>query len=156
MKAPKKLSEAILLALSDLEQIEQNKDYVINMNKWHEPIGDKCHVCFAGSVMVNTKKIKKNDFIFSPSYKVGQFSKIWQRVFYSLNNIRLGQIDEAIASFYNKNLWQVSSPTGENELTYNNIINFGMNENEFMYRENPQLFKDFMIDIAMYLESEGL
>jgi hypothetical protein len=51
---PKRLtskpSALILAALADLEQVENDPRYEVEMGTWHDPNG-KCAVCLAGSVM---------------------------------------------------------------------------------------------------------
>lgn len=52
-KLPKKLSDRILVALHDLELVEADPRYKIDMDTWHKPNG-QCAVCLAGSVMAKT------------------------------------------------------------------------------------------------------
>lgn len=81
MRGPIKLtlpslpSAALLAAVADLEAVERNKKYVIDMGNWHIPINNmshyvdekiaqakpnaKCAVCFAGAVMANAVPIGK-------------------------------------------------------------------------------------------------
>lgn len=48
-------SEALRQALIDLEKVERDSRYVIDMGIWHQPRWDgKCHVCLAGAVMAQT------------------------------------------------------------------------------------------------------
>ena len=58
MKLPNKPSDLIDLAMFDLEQIEKDRRYRVEMSKWHEStvIGGEeiCEVCLAGSVMANS------------------------------------------------------------------------------------------------------
>lgn len=66
-KLPNKLSDLIDLALGDLEAVEQDKRYKVDMNNWHRPNGE-CKVCFAGSVIAHslgarrTREIKPESF----------------------------------------------------------------------------------------------
>ena len=52
------LSKVIEIALVDLEKIERNPKYVIQMSTWFEQFGHSgkgmCYVCFAGCVMAST------------------------------------------------------------------------------------------------------
>lgn len=56
-RLPNKPSELLKLALSDMELVEQDPRYKIDMGFWHMPIKNKCVVCLAGSVMAKTLKI---------------------------------------------------------------------------------------------------
>lgn len=55
-KLPEKPSALIRLALADLEVVEKNPKYAIDMDFWHIVNKDTeiCSVCFAGAVMANT------------------------------------------------------------------------------------------------------
>jgi len=62
--APKKLSDAIELALEDLAIVEKHKDYVVDMGIFHAPeqyLKNICCVCFAGAVMTVTHQIPWED-----------------------------------------------------------------------------------------------
>lgn len=54
MSLPDQPSELLELALNDLEQVENDPSYDINMNDWHYPRDTGCSVCFAGAVMAGT------------------------------------------------------------------------------------------------------
>jgi len=51
MRLPRKPSELIRLALSDLRKCEAAPDIKVNMNYWLVPIPGGCAVCLAGAVM---------------------------------------------------------------------------------------------------------
>src|SRR5262245_50267308 len=48
---PEKRSDLLEVALADLELAEKSPLYSVCMATWHEPVGPKCEVCFAGAVM---------------------------------------------------------------------------------------------------------
>ena len=51
-KLPNKPSELLKVALTDLELVEGDSKYRVDMRNWHTPQYDKtCEVCLAGSVM---------------------------------------------------------------------------------------------------------
>jgi len=58
-------SDLIDLALNDLEAVERNPKYRVEMRAWHEPVGRGknrvCEVCLAGAVMANTLGCKPRD-----------------------------------------------------------------------------------------------
>lgn len=46
--------------MKDLEKVENNPKFKINMNSWyHNKLDGKCHVCAAGAVMAGTLKVPK-------------------------------------------------------------------------------------------------
>ena len=62
-KETNKLSVLLSLALDDLELVEKDSNYKINMNTWHtKPEGKKCEVCLAGSVLAKTLNIPRVEF----------------------------------------------------------------------------------------------
>lgn len=63
---PNKLSKLLTVAMIDLELVEQDSRYKIDMGEWHTPSGSKCEVCFAGSVMAQTLKIPEWVYVDSP------------------------------------------------------------------------------------------
>lgn len=64
MELPNKMSDLLEVALSDLEKCRSDKDYIIDMDNWHNPSGVGCMVCLAGSVMAKTLKNKCTETIF--------------------------------------------------------------------------------------------
>jgi hypothetical protein len=50
LELPNKPSDLIEVALQDLERVEKDPRYVVDMYKWHSPNG-LCKVCLAGAVM---------------------------------------------------------------------------------------------------------
>ena len=58
-RLPDKPSELLILAMEDIERVEADPRYKIDMGSWHEPNG-KCKVCAAGSVMAKTLKLPIN------------------------------------------------------------------------------------------------
>lgn len=51
---PDKPSELILVALADLEAVEKDPAYTVDMAKWHRFEGGTCFVCLAGAVLAKT------------------------------------------------------------------------------------------------------
>jgi hypothetical protein len=70
-KLPDKLSDLIEVAVKDLEAVEQDPHYVVNMDTWHRAeaqefrIGQQvfekepCTVCLAGAVMAKTLEVPR-------------------------------------------------------------------------------------------------
>ena len=53
-KLPDLPSELIRLALADLEKVERQRKYVVDMAVWHSPESKRCVVCLAGSVIAKS------------------------------------------------------------------------------------------------------
>jgi hypothetical protein len=59
---PTLLSELLRLAVWDAIATEQTPGYMLRMNDWHVPISTElCAVCLAGSVMVQTLGVPRNE-----------------------------------------------------------------------------------------------
>lgn len=136
-KLPDLPSELILLALKDLEVIENSDDYEVDMLNWHMFDGDKCLVCLAGAVMVNTL----NHDINTDSYP-DIFNKDTCDKLYALDEFRKGHINIALDS--------MSSAT---EVSYPNIA---YTTNHVQYKDDSVLFKQQMNDMVKLLVSHGL
>src|SRR6478736_6372267 len=95
VKPPKKLSQAIMLALNDLALVEKKPKYKVDMANWHIVDGNTCAVCFAGSVMAQTFGVSPGIYT-SP----GSFNLDWEYIFYALDSIRKGDVVSALANFY--------------------------------------------------------
>ena len=155
-KAPTLLSDAIELALEDLEVVEQSDDYKVEMGEWHTPVGressvnSQCYVCFAGSVMAVTHQMPWGEYVES----IQGVGDDWESVYRALDCIRKGFVQSALnamnhiktvdwlTTFMEKHNFQ------ECEFSYGVVVT--------PYHENPLIFKREMRDIAKALKKEGL
>jgi len=102
---PHVMSELITIALKDLKKAEKTKGYVVDMSDWHSQDelecrtsggGDLirtekvCSVCFAGSVMAFSLKVKKDAHV-----EPNKFGTHNANAFYALNNLREGDVTGA-------------------------------------------------------------
>ncbi len=96
VKLPKKPSALLNLALRDLERVERDKNYEIDMCEWHAPeIHDGkpvCHVCLAGSILVKTLKHKPDK-----EFKFNDYPKA-SNSFFAINAFRKGYVREALGN----------------------------------------------------------
>lgn len=132
MKLPNKPSELIHLAMNDLEAVEKNPLYRVDMEVWHEMFNTKCHVCLAGAVMACT-------LAFDPKKPFFDIDMETNDKLCVLNYLRAGLINSAL------NRLDINIPCGIND--YVEIVD---------YHKNPQQFKQDMYALAMYLELYGL
>lgn len=130
---PKRMSEAIRMAVADLEAVEKLPQYRIDMGAWHEPAPDGlCEVCFAGAVMARTHKLPQHRY--SSGFDIAGWD--WNCVFDALNELRKGGVASAAQSM------GVKIPSFHKmDVT--------------SYDENPEQFKADMLRTASFLEAEG-
>ena len=91
-RPPEKLSSLIRLALDDLAKCEDDDDYVVSMNVWHESSwdGNYCRVCFAGAVMAQTLETPLHAKIFPIHHRR------WYHALRALNFARNGFLRDAL------------------------------------------------------------
>ena len=94
-RLPDKLSEAILVALRDLEACIQDPRYTIDFNSWHQIHLNQfnqqltCSVCLAGSVMA-----KSLDAEYGVSLEPSVFEE--ENMLMALDKVRRGYIEDAL------------------------------------------------------------
>lgn len=156
---PEKLSEAIYMAIRDLHLVEQDiSNYRVSMSDWHSYWGaennmtEKCNVCFAGSVMAKTCETDRTTWT-SPD----DFPYRWRITFEALNQVRTGNIAEALVTFYDEQpyIFEAYGDSYELDEDYDE----GSPSLDFpppaKYEDNKKLFKEQMLDIAAMLEVDG-
>jgi len=137
-KLPEKLSDLIELALADLEKVEKNWRYKVNMSKWHRPIWNKwylpnmCEVCFAGAVMAGTLGVDINENI-----DVRGFNDYIHYRLRALDSLRVGDVEGAL-----EYLRMRQPPVGTIDVT--------------PYEESPLLFRKDLEKIVVYLRKHNL
>lgn len=130
---PDKLSDLIEVALRDLELVENDKRYTVNMDWWHRS-GDTCLVCLAGSVMAKSLDVSPdrtrypNDFDDKTEAKLG-----------ALNWARVGDVDYA--------LHHLDVPSSEHTSFDRPVAD---------YEGDPEQFKADMREIAAVLKEQDL
>ena len=105
-----KLSGLLNLALDDLELVNKDKKYKINMNYWQKKQkGKQCEVCLAGSVLAktfNVPKISLDDL--EGEVKEETMNKLW-----AIDSIREGDLVQAL-----HHLNRILRHTEEEEVIY--------------------------------------
>lgn len=97
---PNKLSELLIVALEDLEQIENDPNYDIDMGEWYKPKvrnnsgRDVCTVCHAGAVMVNSLNLKPS---FRMNLHPDDFTSTITNKLMAINAIRIGRMTQALS-----------------------------------------------------------
>ena len=92
---PDRPSALIRVALEDLARIEKTPGYVVNMRRWHEPLGDgHCAVCFAGGVMATRLGLQPDEDFRTTLGKTMILDPVMRKIF-ALNNLRVGDTSTA-------------------------------------------------------------
>lgn len=145
-----KLSEVILQGVKDLEFVEKNPKYKIDMGVYHDKeysswedkkVSEKCAVCFAGAVIARAGNDPEKEIW--PSY----FDEKTANKLKALDAIRRGDLREALGLMRVKKLPKivqvfVDSYVGDISVT--------------PYERSPAKFKKEMREIAGELKSLGL
>ena len=135
-KAPKKLSTAIKMAITDQLKAEKDKELHINMEFYHRPDYNKavrhCEVCFAGAVMHYRHGLTASMHVLDVSY-----TDDWLRAFKALDQARRGSLCLALACM---------------RLPVKGIKTQPVTP----YEENPVKFRQDMRATVKYLESKNL
>lgn len=135
-KLPNKLSDLLMLALTDLEQVENDPRYKVSMLHWHEPNG-KCSVCLAGSVMARTLRAPLAEPL-APS----DFGSNAQKL-RALDDVRTGRIRFALFQISGK----YSTP---------GIVDYAYLDEEPSYAHDRAEWWLHMQSIVGILQAEGL
>lgn len=155
-KLPNKPSELLLLALADLEVIETDSNYLIDMITWHSPfrpiIGEpyKCAICLAGAVLAKSFKLKRHVIIDNNDLD----TKIGLKL-QSLDAFRMGYL--GIAFHYLGLKRPESIPVVLNDPTYLSTGIILDNRYSFsdMSLNNREEWKLHMLDLIGILQAEG-
>ena len=140
-KLPDRPSELLKLAMTDLELVEKDKRYVIDMNTWHSPYNDKCAVCMAGAVMAKELELP----VHIDSHPV-HFQYDLMRKFNAINYFRTGNFEYAFRSL-------CVPLVGSLPDFYARPCENGI---DYLSRSDREEWKLHMCTIIGILESEGL
>ena len=91
---PDKLSELIELAIHDLQAVEKDRRYVVNMCYWHMPMDGVCEVCLAGAVMAGTLGVSPLSLVDDPC---AEFTESVSRKLLALEAVRKGMVIDALS-----------------------------------------------------------
>lgn len=129
---PDKPSELIRVALQDLEAVENDSRYSVDMDVWHEPdTYTTCYVCLAGSVIAKSLGAPATH-----SQNPDHYPYSVERKLRALDWLRAGFIKEFLEC--------LRCPLPESLPDETDYIYYGEN------------FKEALLDISAILEAEGL
>lgn len=146
---PDKPSELILVALKDLEKLENRRGIVIDMGEWltENVEGGKkvCSVCMAGAVMYNRLGIRPHDDPDSMNLITpGDLSdEATSAKLSALNHFRMGDINVGLVRM---GLSCSSLPAN---------LTDGEELSDLSFEDRPE-WKNHMLDLAGILQAEGL
>lgn len=140
MELPNKASELLRLAINDLELIEKDERYSIDMNTWHiyNNEDNKCAVCLAGSIIAKTL-----NYNILKLFNFSNFSENIHEKLEALNEFKNGNIIWGLARL------NLDYSFMKGELTEPSV-------DLTKYSENPSLFKQQILDLADIFEAEGV
>lgn len=155
---PKKDSALIRLAVHDLELVEKDDKYVVEMGQWHQPTFidnadcfdehdvEFCEVCFAGAVMAKTLKYNLEYQVFPDEVGDGP------------NDDRFAFLDRIRNYYFEANDLGFPDDMYIDDIrkSASSIKDFVDSMNKVKYDKDPDLFKKNMLAIADKLEEEGL
>lgn len=168
---PDTLYETLRLAIKDLELVEQDGDYIIDMSQWHEPdpklprdynynydegrskkdgsaIQWDCKVCLAGSIMAKTFEVHQG-----LSLRCGSFPLPIANKLLAIDSIRKGSIGEALYFFYGADEYnRMLDSDGRSALRRLTASTQVPHE----YEHNKDKFKKDILDIADKLAQYNL
>ena len=169
MELPDTLHETLRLAVKDLELVEQDSDYIVDMTQWHEPdpklprdhnyekgrlnkdaagIQWDCKVCLAGSIMAKTFEVHP-----SLELRCGSFPLPIANKLLAIDSIRKGSIGEALFFFYGadeyKRMLDSDGRSALRQLTASTKV-------PHEYEHNKDKFKKDILEIADKLAQHNL
>lgn len=134
---PRKPSKLITIALDDLIAVEKSEKYKVDMGEYHLPENGTCSVCFAGAVIAQSLGASSLEELV-PS----QFSGKIANKLYALNELRQGNVEDAVAELgYAEKKQQVAAKYDRRVPEYYN---------------DPKQFKKDMRKLARDLAKAGL
>lgn len=130
---PDKPSELLRVAMRDLELVEADPRYKVNMSAWHGKRSDqRCHVCLAGAMLAKSCGFPIHWFwTHAPQSVTTKMSVI--------NFLRMGEVAAALQ------MARFARPVEVAPVT--EII---------PYDKDPEAFKSQLLALAGYLELSGL
>lgn len=137
-KLPGQPSKLIRLAIKDLEAVEGDTRYMVDMRFWHLANYDSCHVCLAGSVMAKTLNIPEYMYWDGYMSTVPGYLRKTVPALHALNYLRIGYLALAFEDLeipFPKTMKPAVSVTN--------------------YATDPVAFKADMLDLARQLEERG-
>lgn len=132
-RLPNKPSQLLRLAMNDLEIIEKDPRYEIDMAEYHyRADGFTCLVCMAGAVMANTMKLDYTKYAHPISFPDETRQKL-----FAINSLRCGDVVEALVILGLK-------------------MKYGLCFKATDYHKDKEAFKFEMEFLIIALQEEGL
>ncbi len=151
-RLPEKLSDLVFVALADLEKVEANEQYIIDMSIWHRPrdfdsdnpsgFETKCIVCLAGSVMSMSLDAELEDEL-----DLDDFEPFEEKRLQALDELRSNMICETVTTVYGFD--KVKDAQAK-------LIEVQYEDDFAEYSEDPERFKAWMRKIGQAFKEYGL
>ena len=143
---PNKLSDLILVALSDLKAVEKVKAYKIDMGKWHALNSSEtaCQVCQAGVVMARSL-----DCPIGSDVTPSDYPRSINRKLIALDSVREGSISDALYLMGIK-VKTVDQSNLVDELDEGKGVSYSS------YDKDPAKYKRYLLQVSKKLKAVGL
>ena len=146
--------EAILQCLEDLEMVEKNPKYEINMDTWHQPVYKSmntckenlayCTVCFGGARLA--RWVDDPTLLTEPEEQAAQYFKIA-----AMDDVRTASLKDAYNNFYETGYLSY-------EYFYDAYPELRkiIDKHYVYYSDNPQKFKKYVKKVAEVLKEKRI
>jgi len=146
VRLPNKLGKMLTKALDDLEWVEKNPKYKVNMGAFAKRKSAKgiCEVCLGGTQLIDGLPSDPISLIDGDSV-LNVVSDSLARKMFALDNLRQGRVGEALAELENPD---------PKEIVYGN--DHALDRDVEDYHTNPRLWKAQMRLLAVELEQANI
>jgi len=143
VRLPNKLGKMLTKALDDLEWVEKNPKYKVNMMEFARKRAHSgvCEVCLGGSQLIGN--LPKGEFVIRPAEHL---SPSTARKLFALDALRKGFVGNAIAEIQSSD---PSMPVAADD----HVLDM---EDVASYHDNPELWKAQMRLLAVKLEQANI
>ena len=157
---PDRPSALLALALADLQRVEKDPLYTVDMSNWHQPVRVPgvpmtCEVCMAGAVLAKTLHLDREDVVrFNPHHEDDEGLCALGFKSYAIDELRQGRVERALEL-----LGDVDGITfsDEDKKTAEAVeLDFDGELDDDLYGDDPELFKQRIGELVARLEEEGL
>ena len=152
IKLPDKASELILVALLDLERVEMDPAYEVDMDMWHNPDEGLCSVCLAGAVIATHGRASKSAVVWPWNYPGETEDKL-----HALDYFRGGHLAKGLSAL-TAGFASTASPMSLRVFDFSpeakkqlNALMMGW----LSYGDSPEAFKTQMRELAAILREDG-
>jgi hypothetical protein len=152
-------SELLQQALDDLEKVEADPRYIVDMCRWHQPLEDqRCAVCLAGAVLAGS------GLSYTIDWRHIEFNVNIERKLGVIDSLRTGDARSAICSLHHASApgSMLRTKYGDGDSIYASFDNVfeqlpqGLDRAVTPYSDNPAKWRAEMVQLVADLRANGL